>query len=77
MPKELDGKTRFRLIGIGVADLADAALVDAADLIDTDAEKRARAERAMDEIRGRFGADGLALGLTFAAKAAARASAQA
>ncbi len=65
--KELDG-TRFRLIGIGVSELGDAALVEPRDLIDTDAEKRAKAEHAMDQIRGRYGTDGLALGLTFAGK---------
>jgi DNA polymerase IV len=65
--KELDG-TRFRLIGIGVAELGDAALMEPRDLIDADAEKRAKAERAMDAIRDRYGADGLALGLTFTGK---------
>jgi DNA polymerase IV len=65
--KELDG-TSFRLIGIGVADLAAAGLVEPKDLIDEDAEKRAKAERAMDNIRGRFGRDGLSLGLTFLPK---------
>ena len=65
--KELD-TTRFRLIGIGVSELADSALGDDADLIDHDAEKRAKAEHAMDHIRGRYGDAGLALGLTFAAR---------
>jgi len=67
LARELDG-TRFRLIGIGVSDISAAALAQSADLIDTGAAKRARAERAMDKIRGRFGPDGLALGLTFSAK---------
>jgi DNA polymerase IV len=62
--KELDG-TSFRLIGIGVHDLAPASLAESNDLIDDNAEKRAKAERAMDTIRGRFGRDGLSLGLTF------------
>ncbi len=68
LAKELDGATRFRLIGIGVADIGDAALMDPRDLVDADAEKRAKAEHAMDAIRNRFGTDGLALGLTFAGK---------
>jgi DNA polymerase-4 len=67
LARELDG-TRFRLIGIGVSDIGDADLVQSADLIDTGAAKRAKAERAMDKIRDRFGRDGLALGLTFSAK---------
>ena len=67
LDKEIDG-TRYRLLGIGVADLSDAASAGAEDLIDAGAEKRAKAERAMDKIRGRFGQDGLALGLTFSPK---------
>jgi DNA polymerase-4 len=67
LKRELDG-TRYRLIGIGMGELGEAGLADASDLIDADADKRAMAERAMDDIRGRFGRDGLALGLTFAAK---------
>jgi DNA polymerase-4 len=64
--KELDG-TRFRLIGIGVSEPSQGGgLGDPPDLLDAGAEKRARAERAMDEIRGRFGREGVALGLTFA-----------
>ena len=65
--KEVDG-TRFRLLGIGMGALGAAEQADAADLLDPGAAKRARAEHAMDEIRARFGRDGLALGLTFAAK---------
>lgn len=65
--KEIDG-THFRLIGIGVAELSDGILAESPDLLDAGVEKRARAERAMDEIRGRFGPDGLTLGLTFSAK---------
>jgi DNA polymerase-4 len=72
LKKELDGRTRFRLIGIGIADLGDATLVEERDLVDPYADKRARAEHAMDEIRGRFGRDGLALGLTFAANGTPR-----
>jgi DNA polymerase-4 len=67
LAKELDG-TRFRLIGIGVSDLGGGDLVESADLLDAGAAKRAKAERAMDKIRDRFGRDGLALGLTFSAK---------
>jgi len=66
--KEIDGRTRFRLIGVGVAELDSAALTEPRDLIDQDEEKRAKAEHAMDAIRGRFGAEGLALGLTFTGK---------
>lgn len=64
---ELDG-TRFRLIGVGVATLGESEPVNLARSLDPAAEKRARAEQAMDQIRARFGQDGLALGLTFVPK---------
>jgi DNA polymerase-4 len=65
--KELDG-TKYRLIGIGVGELADADLPEPSDLIDSGAERRAKAERAIDDIRDRYGEDGLAIGLTFTGK---------
>jgi DNA polymerase-4 len=69
LTKELDG-TKYRLIGIGVGELANADLAEASDLIDSGAERRAKAERAMDDIRSRYGEDGLALGITFTGKGA-------
>jgi DNA polymerase-4 len=71
LAKELDG-TRFRLIGIGISDIEAAVPERPADLLDADEAKRARAEHAMDEIRGRFGPDGLALGMTFANRPAGK-----
>ena len=66
--KELDG-TLYRLMGIGIGDLREAGAVDEEpDLLDAGEAKRARAESAMDDIRSRFGADGLSLGLTFSAR---------
>lgn len=59
---EADGR-RFRLIGIGVADFADAALADPDDLVDAQAVKRARAELAIDGLRDRFGRGAVELGL--------------
>lgn len=53
---EVDG-TPFRLIGIGISALDDAARADPPDLIDTDRARRAAAERAMDQVRGKFGKD--------------------
>ncbi|MGB3147852.1 MAG: DNA polymerase IV [Paracoccaceae bacterium] len=53
----------FRLIGVGISDLHNAAAADrSADLLDPGAEKRARAERATDEIRSRFGKDAITKG---------------
>ena len=45
---------RFRLIGIGISDLAHAT-GDAADLFDQSASKRAAAERAGDAARAKYG----------------------
>ena len=46
----------YRLIGVGLSDIADAAGADqTGDLLDPGAARRARAERAADAIRARFG----------------------
>ncbi len=53
----------FRLIGIGLSDLAAAPAGDPiGDLLDPTAESRARAERATDAIRARFGAGAIQKG---------------
>mgnify|MGYP001179693506 CR=1 FL=1 len=49
-----DGKIRFRLIGVGISDLGPADQADPEDLLDEQAEKRAKVERAMDALRGKF-----------------------
>ncbi|GHB48454.1 DNA polymerase IV 1 [Pseudovibrio japonicus] len=49
-----DGKMRFRLIGVGLGDLGPADQADPEDLLDEQAEKRAKVERAMDVLRGKF-----------------------
>lgn len=46
----------FRLIGVGISDIVPEAVADLTpDLLDPDAAKRIRAERATDAIRARFG----------------------
>jgi len=53
----------FRLIGVGISDLAPEATADLSrDLLDPDAPKRAAAERATDTIRARFGAQAIIKG---------------
>jgi len=54
LKREADG-TRFRLLGVGLTNLTDAAAADPGSLIDPDSDKRAAAERAMDRIRAKFG----------------------
>lgn len=53
----------FRLIGVGIADLVAEDQADrSGDLLDPEAGKRAKAERATDAIRARFGADAIIKG---------------
>ncbi len=49
------GGTKFRLIGIGVSALAEAADADPADLIDERGRRAAAAEHAVDRLREKFG----------------------
>lgn len=56
-------KGPFRLIGVGISDLAPEAQADLSpDLLDPDAPKRAKAERAADAIRARFGKEAIIKG---------------
>ena len=53
----------FRLIGVGISDLAPATAADlTADLLDPDAGKRSKAEHATDTIRAKFGKDAIMKG---------------
>lgn len=53
----------FRLLGVGLSDLAPASAADlSGDLLDPGAAKRARAERATDAIRAKFGPDAIVKG---------------
>jgi DNA polymerase-4 len=54
------GVTPFRLIGVGVSNLADAAGDDLADLLD---RRGAQAEHAVDRLREKFGRDAVVKGL--------------
>ncbi len=57
------GRGPFRLIGVGISDLASEDQADlAGDLLDPDAAKRAKAERATDAIRAKFGRDAIVKG---------------
>lgn len=62
----LDGvidKAPFRLIGVGISDLETPEGADQfMDLLEQDAAKRAKAERATDAIRERFGKDAIRKG---------------
>lgn len=52
---DADGKTKYRLIGVGLSDFSDAAVADKGDMLDTSTPKRAAAEAAVAKARGKFG----------------------
>ncbi|QFU09640.1 DNA polymerase IV [Rhodobacteraceae bacterium THAF1] len=53
----------FRLLGVGVSDLCDGSQADhSGDLLDPQALVRAKAERATDAIKARFGTDAIVKG---------------
>lgn len=56
LARELDG-TAFRLIGLGANPLMPAEAADRPDLADPDAPRRAAAQKAIDALRTRFGAN--------------------
>jgi DNA polymerase-4 len=62
--REIDG-TKFRLIGIGASNLADADKADGADLVDRKGERAAKAEHAVDKVREKFGKAAVVKGLVF------------
>jgi DNA polymerase-4 len=64
LASEADG-TRFRLIGIGFANLVSADLADPGSLLDPLEGKRADAERAVDRVRGKFGNQVIGKGIGF------------
>ena len=70
LAKEANGRTRFRLIGIGISDLS-IHRADSVDLLDPLVAKRAAAERASDLAREKFGADAVMTGRSARAKKAA------
>lgn len=59
---DADGRTAYRLIGVGLADFAAAADADRGDLMDERTPKRAAAEAAMAKARARFGRDAVKTG---------------
>jgi DNA polymerase IV len=61
LAREIDG-TAFRLIGIGISGLSEAAGPDPTDLIEPEVARKAAAERAMDRVRTRFGRDAVIRG---------------
>ena len=61
LKREADGR-RFRLLGVGLSNLAAGSEADPGSLIDPASDKRAAAERAMDKIRSKFGGEAVGKG---------------
>lgn len=59
----LIGKQAYRLLGVGISELEPSGQADDRDLADARAQRRGKAEAAMDSVRARFGSDALKLGL--------------
>jgi DNA polymerase IV len=64
LKREADG-TKFRLIGVGVSDLAAAEHADPDDLVDVGGRRAAAAEHAVDRVRAKFGRAAIVKGLVF------------
>ena len=64
LEKQADGAS-FRLIGVGSSHLSPAADADPPDLLDPDATRRAKVERAIDDVRARLGQDSIGKGRGF------------
>ncbi len=63
--REIDG-TQYRLLGVGITNLADSTLCDLTGLIDGGEGRRAAAERAMDRLRSKFGGNSVGKGRSLA-----------
>jgi DNA polymerase-4 len=59
---DADGRTKYRLIGVGLADFSDATDADKGDMLDTTTPRRAAAEAAVAKARGRFGKEAIQTG---------------
>ncbi|MFL5039277.1 MAG: DNA polymerase IV [Xanthobacteraceae bacterium] len=64
LKREADG-TKFRLIGVGLSDLAAGDAADPNDLVDTGGRRSAAAEHAVDRVRAKFGRAAIVKGLVF------------
>ncbi len=61
LKRECDG-TSYRLLGVGISQLAGTGECDPPDLVDAVADKRAKAEHAMDKVRAKFGGEAVGKG---------------
>lgn len=52
---DADGRTKFRLIGVGLSDFSDPSVADKGDMLDTNTPRRAAVEGAVAKARDKFG----------------------
>lgn len=64
LERETDGR-KFRLMGIGVSDLADSDGADLPDLADPEMEHRRKVEHAIDAVRAKLGTKAIEKGRGF------------
>jgi DNA polymerase-4 len=64
--------TRYRLIGVGVANLKPADQADPPDLADPDAAHRKQIEQAIDDVRARLGRESIIRGRALPARPAGK-----
>ncbi len=64
LSRESDGR-QFRLIGVGVIDLADGAEADPPNLLDPERAHHARVEQAIDQVRDKLGPEAIVKGHAF------------
>ncbi|MDF1791155.1 MAG: DNA polymerase IV [Thalassobaculaceae bacterium] len=67
LTKQADGR-QFRLIGVGVSDLAGEHLADPVDLADPEFETRRKIESAMDAVRAKLGNAAITKGIGLKAR---------
>ncbi len=72
LARKADGRTRFRLIGVGADSLVDSRDADPPSLFDRELDRPRWRERAMDQIRERMGEGSVRLGRDLPAAAGAR-----
>ncbi len=61
LQKEIDG-TQYRLLGVGISSLTPGDIADHPNMLDPAADRRAKAERAMDKLKEKFGDESIKLG---------------
>jgi DNA polymerase-4 len=64
LSRESDGR-QFRLIGVGVIDLADGAEADPPNLLEPERAHHARVEQAIDQVRDKLGPEAIVKGHAF------------